>query len=259
MILIRWLGTAGFLVQAAGRTFLFDPHLSSVVKNSEDPKSLMSEELRPEMIFVSHGHVDHAGDLPWIIDATAAPVMCNETVANRLMAEGVSREKLILVENGTRYIHREYRVRVFDSTHAPLDVMGAFKAFLRAGPNLRHPFSLMRSYPAGSIYSFRLSLPGCKIQHFGSLGSPGPFLQHIQAKGSPDVLLLPLQRQRKWIEKAQDYIRTLNPRIVIPHHYDDSMPPVTELLKIQPALDVLARSFPGIRVIKLNAMECLQI
>jgi L-ascorbate metabolism protein UlaG (beta-lactamase superfamily) len=259
MILIQWLGTAGFRVQAGGYTFLFDPHLSGASGPKRKRHMLGMDKLRADLIFVTHGHLDHAGDLPSILNSTDAVVLCNKTVATRLMASGIPRGRITLVKHGTRYFHKDYKAQVFRAPHAGTDILGLLRAFARVGPSIIREFSLFREYPAGLSVSFRLYLPGCRIQHFGSLGSPGRALHRMVTKGRPDILLLPLQRHIRWQSKAIAYIEILRPRVVIPHHHDDSLPPLTEALNIQPALETMASTFPKIRVQKLRVMETLGV
>lgn len=262
MIIIQWLGTAGFRVRARGYTFLFDPHLSGPSGPTHKKSVLKMDKVRPDLIFVTHGHVDHAGDLPLIMRRSDAMVLCNGTVADRLLANAFNRERIILAENGTRYQHRDYAVQVFSAPHSGWDILGSIRGVFRVGPGISQGISYidyMKRYPSGKCVSFQLSLPGCRIQHLGSLGASRKALQRIVKEGRPDVLLLPLQRHTRWRSKALEHVEILKPRIVIPHHHDDSFPPFSEALNIEPFLEAMARDFPKKRVVELRVMKSLKL
>jgi L-ascorbate metabolism protein UlaG (beta-lactamase superfamily) len=260
MISIQWLGAAGFRIRAQEKSFLIDPCLSGGSRGRRGGKRMDPEEIASDVILVTHGHVDHAGDLSEILAASRAEVLCNSTVATRLLDAGVPRERVIPVDAGTRYFHGDYRVEVFPASHAPLDARVLMRGLLRGGTRFFRAISLMRQFPAGSSLSFRLCVfSGCRIQHFGSGGTTRGELDGMNSAGSLDILLLPFLRRAGWVEELIQHVRILKPRIVIPHHHDDSMPPLTEALDIRPAMETLAKVFPGTRVVRLRAMEVFRL
>ncbi len=108
--------------------------------------------------------------------------------------------------------------------------------------------------------SFRLCLfSGCRVQHFGSGGTTREELEQMNSSGSLDILLLPFQRRKAWVEDLIRHVRMLRPRIIIPHHHDDTMPPITEPMDIRPAMETLAKAFPGTRVVRLRVMEVFHL
>ncbi len=260
MISIQWLGTAGFRIDAEGKTFLLDPYLSGKSGPASGSSMTLITDITPHLIMVSHGHTDHAGDVPEIMAESSADVVCNETLARRLMRRGIPRHRIILAHEGTRCFHRDYRLEVFRARHAPFDVAEAFRGLSRMGGRLREALKRMREHPAGIPVSFRISLfCGCRIQHFGSMGASPQELRRMKDAGPIDVLLLPLQRHRGWIQRAAEHVRVLNPRILIPHHHDDSMPPFTEAVDIRPALYALGKAYPRLRIVKLRVMEVFHL
>lgn len=260
MISIQWLGTAGFRIDAEGKTFLLDPYLSGRSGTATRSRAVDVPDIRPHLIMVSHGHTDHAGDLPEIMVESTADVVCNETLAHRLMRHGIPRDRIIVAREGTRCFHQDYRLEVFRARHAPFDLAEAFRGLSRMGGQVRHALRKMREHPAGIPVSFRISLfCGCRIQHFGSMGASTQELRRMKEAGPIDVLLLPLQRHRGWIQRASEHVRVLSPRVLIPHHHDDSMPPFTEAVDIRPALSALGKAYPRLRIVKLRVMEVFHL
>lgn len=61
---ITWLGQSGFVFENEGQRLLIDPFYSDIVEQKQGLKRLMSppisiEELRPDIIFITHNHMDH--------------------------------------------------------------------------------------------------------------------------------------------------------------------------------------------------------
>ena len=60
-----WLGQAGYLMKTSSRlTVMIDPYFSDEVERLEGlkrlfPPPIAADELRPDVLLVSHGHLDH--------------------------------------------------------------------------------------------------------------------------------------------------------------------------------------------------------
>lgn len=259
MVTFRWLGNAGFHIEAEGHRFLLDPFPSAATGPSRDQWDALLKELGPEIILVSHGHYDHAGDLPWLIRKSDAVVLCNDSVAARLLAHGVSRGRVIPASNGTRFLHEVFQVEAFAVPHARMEAREALRHLLRLGPAGLRAFLLMIRYPGGTHLSFRITVKGRPIQHLGSLGRPEAALDRIVRQGPAWVLLLPLQKHTGWIQRAVDYVHRLKPQFLIPHHFDDALPPFSEPVEIEDALRLLDKAFPRMHVIKPQIMEGIRL
>jgi L-ascorbate metabolism protein UlaG (beta-lactamase superfamily) len=81
-----YYGHSTFLLEAAGKKFLFDPFIT--------PNPLASEidvkAIEADYIFVSHGHFDHTGDLVLLAKQTGAKVIAMAEVAQWAGAQGVT-------------------------------------------------------------------------------------------------------------------------------------------------------------------------
>src|ERR1700693_1730970 len=60
-----WLGQAGYLMKTSGGvTVMIDPYFSDEVERQEGlrrlfPPPITTDEMQPDILFVSHGHLDH--------------------------------------------------------------------------------------------------------------------------------------------------------------------------------------------------------
>ncbi len=87
-ISITWLGHSAFIVGLpSGKRLLFDPWLG----NPNCPPALAKPEAlkKIDVIFISHGHSDHVGDVAQIARVTGAPVVCAHELSMILQARGL--------------------------------------------------------------------------------------------------------------------------------------------------------------------------
>ncbi len=81
---IRFLGHAAFELRDGDTTVLIDPFLTG------NPKAaLAADELSPDAILLTHGHVDHFGDTVSIAKRSGAEVVAVVEIANELTAGGL--------------------------------------------------------------------------------------------------------------------------------------------------------------------------
>lgn len=76
---VWWYGVSSFIASAGGHLFLFDAW--EIVGAQQDYVPIGREELvalQPEVIFIGHGHFDHAGDMGYVAGRTGAVVFGGE-------------------------------------------------------------------------------------------------------------------------------------------------------------------------------------
>lgn len=68
----------GFIIEFGGKQLLFDPYMTG------NPKSgpIKSEDINPDWILVSHGHMDHVADVEPIAKRTGATIISNYEIVN---------------------------------------------------------------------------------------------------------------------------------------------------------------------------------
>lgn len=82
---IRFLGHAAFELSDGSTSVLIDPFLTG------NPKAAVgAEELSPQAILLTHGHVDHIGDTVSIATRAGSEVVAIVEIANELSADGVA-------------------------------------------------------------------------------------------------------------------------------------------------------------------------
>ena len=246
-IQITWLGTAAFRIKTRKTDFLTDPFIS---RNSmASPVQALGPEHFGQfpLVFLSHGHFDHAKDLPKI---QPERLCCAQSLSPGLIKKGIPEKRLIPIRHdGQGCEINSCQATAFFSRHIRFD-LPLVKDRARAGLfDLLPCIRLLWDWPCGQVLSWQFFLNKKVIHFFGSAGSTKEELQKIAAKGPVHILMLPLQGRSTICDTALDYVRILKPQTVIAHHHDDFYPPVSRSEDITPFTRGMARKFPQIRLI----------
>ncbi|MCP4672658.1 MAG: hypothetical protein GY857_15290, partial [Desulfobacula sp.] len=69
-----------------------------------------------------------------------------------------------------------------------------------------------------------------------------------------DLLLVPLQGHSDICNIAANYVKILQPEIVIPHHQDDFYPPISKKIDIRPFIKNVKKECPdtSIKIMQIN-------
>lgn len=251
---LTWLGTAGFRIETGDHAFLIDPYFT------RNPESSPVQNLRPDQlepagqIFISHGHFDHLSDVPIAAEITGAIVYCDPVAADSLMKKGLSPERIHIVsQNGADFNFGVYQARAFYSRHVRFDVPLVLRTLARVGTRFLDLRPTLTEYPAGQVLSWRFTLEGRTMHHFGSAGATPHELERLK-KMETDILLLPLQGHTNICQIALNYVRAMQPKLVIPHHHDDFFPPISQNVDISPFISGVEKQYPNTKtkILKIN-------
>jgi len=81
---VQWLGHSAFLLDVDGHSVLIDPFLTG-----NPLAAAKAENVKPEVILLSHAHGDHIGDTVEIAKATNAKVITNFEIGERFTSDGL--------------------------------------------------------------------------------------------------------------------------------------------------------------------------
>ncbi len=256
---LTWLGTAGFVVEANDQTFLIDPYLS---RNSQ---ARPAQNLQPEdiakagRIFITHGHFDHLYDVPNIMAKGAAAVYCSEIAGTTLRRQGVNSSRIkVITSDGYLADFGGYQAQAFFSRHIKFDLPLIAKALLRTGTKFRRLAKTVKAYQKGQVLSWRFTINGYTLHHFGSGGSTTEELERLSTFPL-DLLLVPLQGHTHICDIAWQYVRMLQPRLVIPIHHDDFYPPISTAVDIDPFVKKVREHCPGTEVRLMAVNETITL
>jgi L-ascorbate metabolism protein UlaG (beta-lactamase superfamily) len=256
---LQWLGTAGFRVEVGDQVFLIDPYLS------RNAQAKPVQTIKPAgignagQIFITHGHFDHLHDVPAIMAAGPAAVYCSVTAATTLARDGADTGRINAVDtDGFSSDFGAYRAEAFFSRHVKFDIPLVARTLWRIGPRYGSVSGIHRNYPVGQVLSWRFTINGYSMHHFGSGGSTPEELEHLAARPL-DLLLVPLQGHTRICDIAFEYVRVLKPRLVIPHHQDDFYPPISSAVDIRPFVMKVGENCPGTEVKVLVMNETIML
>ena len=236
---LKYLGAAGWELQAGGLVVLIDPYISRIKYDGEgrpgdsrkdfaltdapesDTQLIDKIITKADFILVHHTHVDHAMDVPYIARKTGAKVIGTETTKNLLRAAGIPKEQLYAVQGGEDYQFDRFSIRVIPSIHSALGEKHYFSS-QRHSADFKGPLRLEHFIEGGSLM-FLVRINGTAVLTMGSMN----FIENELREVRPDILLAGAGSSRTEIYKYTERLLKVTglPRIVFPTHWDDFVVP----------------------------------
>lgn len=251
---LTWFGTAGFRIETEHHSMLIDPYFTRNNKARPVQQMSASDIEDADSIFISHGHFDHIYDVPTIASNTNSTVYCGRGVDSTLIHNGLTKDLIHRVVSDGEYVDFDgLRAQAFYSKHVKFDRWLLIKTLARIHFRLSRYLPLLREYPEGQVLSWRFTTEGTVIHHFGSGGSSQDELETL-GNQSTDVLLVPMQGHTHIDQIAHQYVKALNPKVVVPHHQDNFYPPISTMVDTDNFSRLVKMTNPDteIRVMEIN-------
>jgi L-ascorbate metabolism protein UlaG (beta-lactamase superfamily) len=240
---IEWLGTSGFRLTYEGTTILVDPYLTRpglFRVASQRPLvadlEVVERHLRAaDAVLVGHTHFDHALDVPLIARRFGCMAYGSRSLAQ--LFEGLGQgEQAVTAEPHRVYERGPFRFSFVPSLHSKL-VLG------RRVPydyeiSCEHAEHLgARGYGCGQVFGIRIEVGGKVLYHQGSCD----LIDDAVPRGGVDTLLAGIAGRGFTERYVERLFSRLEPKLVIPHHYDDFFRPLDDELSF--SLNVNLSSF----------------
>lgn len=238
---VRWLGTAGHVIETPGATLLIDPFLTrpSVVRSLGRPLVPATETFarwlptKVDAILLGHSHYDHLLDAPAIALRTGALVVGSRTTASFARAAGVAADRIVEVPPEGRTIAiGDTSVRFVPSRHGRI-----FAGRVPLEGEVREPPPLparIWDYRMGGAFGIHVSAHGRAVYHNGSADLVEPELAGLAA----DVVLLGLAGRAGTPDYVSRLTRCLAPRVLVPTHHDAFFAPLEDGVRLLPGIDL---------------------
>jgi len=129
---LTWLGQGGFLLECDGRRLVIDPYLSDCLARLHGvrrliPPPLTIEQLKPDVVFVTHDHLDHFDPETMVPLMNAFPdcrLVGPESVVEHGRREGFAEERLSCIAPGRTVEVAGYRLTATPAMHSDRFAVG---------------------------------------------------------------------------------------------------------------------------------------
>ena len=237
---VTWLGVTQWLVQYQGRTVFLDAYFSrpeaGVTGPTEDGLDRMDRILDAadvesvDLILVGHSHFDHAVDCGAAAFRTGAQVVGTSTTCLIASSEGLPEARCTEIGNDDQIEADGITVRTVRTVHFAPDSLGAFEELEEEPENVW-------GAPVGGVVSYLVTFDGdppLTVFYQNSIGpldsndgSTEDYRRNLEEVfedvGEIDLWLAPVDFLVA-AEELDDYYGTIQPRFLIPHHFDGLAP-----------------------------------
>jgi L-ascorbate metabolism protein UlaG (beta-lactamase superfamily) len=233
---VEWLGVSGYRLSFEGRTLFVDPYLSRVPfrdlvlrrRALPDPAMLdrfLSAPGETVGVLVGHTHFDHAVDAPEIARRTGCKAYGSGSL-QRLMALHGLTERAVVVEPYKTYELGPFEVSFTPSAHSKL-LLGLAVPYDGELSCDQLDSLCPSAYRCGQVWGITIAVAGIRFYHQGS----ADLVDEAVRERGVDVFLAGVAgrsfSERYW----QRILPRLEPRAVVPTHYDNFFRPLGEDLE----------------------------
>jgi L-ascorbate metabolism protein UlaG (beta-lactamase superfamily) len=210
------------------------------------PKLKVSDIANVSSILVTHGHFDHAADIPFFSKKLDARIYLPAEVYENLKENPEIRKEAFLAPCFFEPIKLgDLKATMYRARHIKFDRALVIKTLLRSLLSPKKFFQISKkNSPMGRCVGWLIERDGFRLFHIGSLALDP---SETYPKGM-DVLSLPLQGHTLIYEMAVEIIEELVPKRVFVQHFDDGFPPISQQIPTEPFVDIMNRSHPEIDV-----------
>ncbi|XID74142.1 MBL fold metallo-hydrolase [Alkanindiges sp. WGS2144] len=236
---ISYLGTAGFVLKSAGRIIVLDPYVSrpslwTTLTQPLVPDVTLVEHLIPEAddVLIGHAHYDHILDAPQLCRSTGARLIGSSATMMVGRAAGLPEVQLRETQGREDIECGSWQVRGLPSLHGK----AAFGRVPLPGDMTAPPPWPPRFYQLkhGLVLNWLVDTGALKVVHIDSADFIEEELAGIQA----DIVCLCAIGRQYRPDYVKDVVRLLNPKWIIPCHWDTMMTPIHDMPDLLPQVDM---------------------
>lgn len=230
---LEWLGTAGFRISAEGTTLLVDPYLTrpgmrtvlsrSPLRSSADAVDRHAGAAA-DAILVGHTHFDHALDVPAIARRDGCPAYGSSSLLRLMDLHGLAAQA-VEVTPYQRYEIGPFRVSFVPSRHSRL--VAGLKVPSDGELTCDHLDDLTgRAFRCGDVWGIVIELDELRVYHQGS----ADLVDDERLPQDVDIFLCGIAGRAFAPRYLQRILPRLDPKVVVPHHWDDFFRPLDDPL-----------------------------
>lgn len=225
---LTWFGTAGFRIAYQGTVIWIDPYVTRLPLADFALRRVVppSDELvarwidRADAVLVGHTHFDHALDVPAIARRFGCPVYGSRSVEHLLGLHGLAAHAVV-VEPKRSYEVGPFRFHFVPSLHSRLQL--GLGIPYSGELTCEHLDELTpQAYRCGQVWGLCIEVGGARLYHQGS----ADLLEDEIVDRGVDVFLCGAAGRRFTPRYLERIVRALDPKLVVPTHYDDFFRPL---------------------------------
>lgn len=235
---IQYLGTAGFVIQSRERTIVLDPYVSrpsllATLTGAMQPDVELIKRLIPHAddVLVGHAHHDHILDAPDLCRQTGARLIGANACIQVGIAAGLPPQQLLMTNGREDIASGPWTLRGLPSRHGKVFGRIPFPGDMTAPPrwpprlyDLRH----------GLVLNWLVDTGALKIMHIDS----ADFIDSELSGQRADIVCLCAIGRQSRPNYVRDIVRHLQPRWIIPCHWDTMITPIETEPDLLPGVDL---------------------
>jgi L-ascorbate metabolism protein UlaG (beta-lactamase superfamily) len=245
---VEWLGVSGYRISFEGKTLFVDPYLSRVPFRDlvlrrtalPDPTALDRFVHAPGEVvgvLVGHTHFDHAVDAPAIVRRFGGKAYGSDSLVTLMGLHGLA-ESTVEVEPYRTYELGPFEVGFTPSVHSKL-LLGLAVPY-DGDLTCEHLDGLSPSaYRCGQVWGIAIKVAGVRFYHQGSAN----LLDDAIREQGVDVFLAGVAGRNFTRDYWKRILPRLDPRIVVPTHYDNFFRPLGQRMEF--VSNVQLAALPG--------------
>lgn len=228
---LEWLGVSGYRLTFEGHTLIVDPYFSRVsltdviARRPAMPDPALVERYlggasNVVAVLVGHTHFDHAVDAPTVARQFGCDAYGSRSLVALMRLHGMA-DRAVEVAPGRHYELGPFTVSFHPSMHSKL-LLGLAVPF-DGELTCDHLDTLCPSaYRCGQVWGIRIEVAGMSFYHQGSAN----LLDDAVPRGGVDVFLAGVAGRGFTADYWRRILTRLEPRTVVPTHYDDFFRPL---------------------------------
>jgi L-ascorbate metabolism protein UlaG (beta-lactamase superfamily) len=233
---VEWLGVSGYRISAAGKTLFVDPYLSRVPFGEllrrraalPDPAALDRFVHAPGDVvgvLVGHTHFDHAVDAPAIARRFGCKAYGSDSLLTLMGLHGLAAQT-VAVEPYETYELGPFEVSFTPSVHSKL-LLGLAVPY-DGDLTCEHLDALSpAAYRCGQVWGITIKVAGVSFYHQGSAN----LIDDAVRERGVDVFLAGVAGRNFTDDYWRRIIPRLDPKVVVPTHYDNFFRPLGQQLE----------------------------
>lgn len=233
---VEWLGVSGYRLSHEGQTLFVDPYLSRVplrdlvLRRRALPDPAALERFGGAAgevvgVLVGHTHFDHAVDAPAIARRFDCKAYGSDSLLNLMALHGLT-ESTVVVAPYRAYELGPFVVRFTPSVHSKL-LLGLAVPY-DGELTCEHLDSLSPgAYRCGQVWGISIEVAGMRFYHQGSAN----LIDEAVRERGVDVFLAGVAGRGFTRDYWQRILPLLEPRVVVPTHYDNFFRPLGQPLE----------------------------